>query len=77
MSQKAKIQSEIARLKVTSDLANAALRIFAAIQITQLKQPGIVMAALPDLQSAIEKWSDLQELELDELEPQSDGAPDD
>lgn len=75
MSHKAKLQAEIARIKVTTDLANAALRIFATIRITQAKQPGIVMAACLDLETAIEQWAQLEDTVFDELEPLS-GAPD-
>jgi|WetSurMetagenome_2_1015567.scaffolds.fasta_scaffold10651_7 hypothetical protein len=73
MTGKARIQAEMRWITVTDQLGNAALRLFAAIQITQTKQPGIVLAAVPDLQRAIEAWCELQEVEL---EPQCDGVPD-
>lgn len=72
MTGKAKIQAEMKRIAVTDQLGNAALRMFAAIQITQAKQPAVVLAALPDLQRAVEAWCELQEVEL---EPQSEGLP--
>ena len=73
MTGKPRIQAEIRRIGVTDDLGNAALRMFAALQITQAKLPVIVLAALPDLQRAAAAWVELQEVEL---EPEAEGLPD-
>ncbi len=68
MTAKEQIKAEMARFASADELANAALSIYGAIKATESRQPRLVVAALPALESAIAKWS-----EITELEPMSEG----
>jgi hypothetical protein len=67
---KEKIKAEMGRMATADELANAALSMYGSIKATERNQPRLVLAALPALERAIEKWAEINELEA---VPESEG----
>lgn len=67
MTLEQKIKNEMSRLAAADELVNAALSLYGAVKATEIKQPRLVVASLPALERAIERWASLED-----YEPQSE-----